>query len=199
MIEIVPILAIAILIILPVILLGQSFRASTSRIIITTAVIYALWYLSYALLHELSHMLGFGLAGVDITGCKLIPSFWRGEFGNAYVIIVDTSPCKRFIGQVAPYARDLVFAVAGYIMIKNLSPSRKFLSLLVFTLLISSSVFDVATNFWGFIGESKGDFYKMSDYIGVPSAYLLGAGLLLVTGFLMVSGFNSIKKKAKNL
>lgn len=196
--EIVPTLAIAIIIILPIILLEQSSHASRSRIIITTIVIGILWFLSYALLHELSHVLGFYLTGVEVTDHKLIPYFWQGDFSNAYVIVAESTPGKRFIGQVTPYVRDLVFAIMGYILIKRLSFSSNFLLLLVFTLLVSSSLYDVATNFWGFVGESRGDFYRMKEYIGVPAVYLMGVSMLLIIGFLMGAGFNSIKKKAKN-
>lgn len=44
-----------------------------------------LWYLTYAPLHELSHVVGTYLVGGRVTYIKLIPSFWAGEFGGAWI------------------------------------------------------------------------------------------------------------------
>ena len=48
-------------------------------------VIPVLWYLTYAPIHELSHVLGTYLVGGSVTEIKLIPSFWKGEFGRAWI------------------------------------------------------------------------------------------------------------------
>src|SRR5512135_1073822 len=44
-----------------------------------------LWYFVYAPIHELSHLLGAYLMGAQITEVKLIPRFWVGETGGAWI------------------------------------------------------------------------------------------------------------------
>jgi hypothetical protein len=49
-------------------------------------LIPVLWYLTYAPLHELSHVVGTYLAGGSVIDYQLIPRFWEGEFEIAWSI-----------------------------------------------------------------------------------------------------------------
>lgn len=60
-------------------------------IAICLITIIILWYLTYAPLHELSHIVGTYLAGGKVVDVKLIPSFWMGEFAVAWITPVGLS------------------------------------------------------------------------------------------------------------
>lgn len=48
-------------------------------------LIYLIWYLTYALMHEACHLLGAYIFGKEIFDMQLIPHFWEGQFGTGYI------------------------------------------------------------------------------------------------------------------
>src|SRR5512136_2998807 len=70
-------------------------------------VIPVLWYLTYSPIHELSHVLGTYLVGGAVTELKLIPRFWHGEFGRAWITPQGLwAPWQQLVMTSAPYALD---------------------------------------------------------------------------------------------
>lgn len=68
---------------IPLVILYLRGKWPMKMIAICLIAIPILWYLTYAPLHELSHILGTYLAGGKVVDVKPIPSFWMGEFAVA--------------------------------------------------------------------------------------------------------------------
>ena len=82
-----------------------------------------LWYFVYAPIHELSHLLGAYLLGSQIVDVKLIPRFWAGETGGAWITSEGfTNEWSQLIMTISPYFFDLLsIAVGVYVLQRKLS------------------------------------------------------------------------------
>ena len=86
-----------------------------------------LWYLTYAPIHELSHVLGTYVVGGTVTEVKLIPSFWRGEFARAWMTPQGLrAPWQQLAMTGAPYVLDGLSLVVGFIALRGGRPRRPF-------------------------------------------------------------------------
>ena len=182
--DIIPAVVMACIIILPVILIEKKLQTKTFHLVFRVTSITLIWYFSYAPIHELSHMLGFKLTGVDIVEYKLIPHFWKGDFREAYIVHGDAGQTQKLFGRMAPYIKDLIFGSGGYLVLKKLPIRKTFATLLVFTLFVSSGLFDLITNFFGFAAEKTGDFYQTATDIGSTFAYLVGISMIIIIAVL---------------
>jgi hypothetical protein len=70
---------------IPLVILYLRGKWPMKIVCICLFVIPILWYLTYAPLHELSHILGTHIAGGSVIDYKLIPRFWMGEFAGAWI------------------------------------------------------------------------------------------------------------------
>jgi hypothetical protein len=88
-------------------------------------VLPLLWYLTYAPIHELSHVLGAYLVGGSVTELKLIPSFWKGEFGRAWITPQGLrEPWQQFVMTGAPYVLDGLSLAVGFFAVRQMRALR---------------------------------------------------------------------------
>jgi hypothetical protein len=145
-----------------------------------------LWYLTYALLHELSHVAGTYLVGANVVDYKLIPRFWLGEFGRAWITPVGiTHSWQQLISTTSPYILDVLCIVVGMFVLRRNLSKNAFVVGLVFMLLCLRPGFDFVCEPIAFLTGDRGDFYTVQAIIGSNLTWLfifssLGLSLLSV-------------------
>ena len=109
-------LGIALLIMLPLVIFYQRSIWSYKKYLPGIVLIYLIWYLSYALFHELMHLPGALIFDKTIYEIKLIPRFWTGDLGSGYVRYDYKGDSMDFIIILLPYAKDMVLLALGYLL-----------------------------------------------------------------------------------
>jgi hypothetical protein len=130
-------------------------------------VIPVLWYPVYAPIHELSHAAATWMVGGRVTSMKLIPSFWRGEFGRAWITTEGvTEPWRQLFTTAAPYVLDLICIAAGLSILRRSFSRNPFVVGLLFMLLCLRPAFDFFCEAVGLLMGDKGDFYAIQSITG---------------------------------
>lgn len=178
----------------PLLILYQMRRWPQRIVIPCMVLIPVLWYLTYAPIHELSHVLGAYLAGGSVTEIKLIPSFWKGEFAGAWITPQGLrEPWQQLVMTSAPYVLDGLSLVVGFFALgRGRLMDRPFALGVAFMLLCLRPAFDVLCETVAFALGAKADLYHIALAIGTPmlwlsSAILLGFSLLTITRLLVKS------------
>ena len=132
-----------------------------------------LWYPSYAPIHELGHIAGTYLVGGTVVEYKLIPSFWLGEVGRAWIKTEGvTQSWQQLITFSFPYLFDVLCIVAGLLILRRDFSRNPFIIGLVFMLLCLRSGFDFVCESIAFLGGDRGDFYALQGMIGGAFTWL---------------------------
>jgi hypothetical protein len=132
-----------------------------------------LWYPTYAPLHELSHIAGTYLVGGTVVDYKLIPRFWLGEVGRAWINPEGvTQPWQQLTMTSFPYILDVICIVAGLLSLRRNFSKNPFLIGLVFMLLCLRPAFDFVCESIAFLGGDRGDFYAIQGIIGSAFTWL---------------------------
>lgn len=132
-----------------------------------------LWYLTYSPIHELSHVLGAYLVGGSVTELKLIPSFWRGEFGRAWITPDGLqAPWQQLVMTSAPYVLDGVSVAVGFFALQGRRLRRPFALGVLLMLLCLRPAFDVVCETVAFALGGMGDLYHIAQAIGYPTVWL---------------------------
>jgi hypothetical protein len=126
-----------------------------------------LWYLTYAPLHELSHIAGTYVVGGKVMYYKLIPRFWLGEFGHAWITTDEiTQNWQKLVMLSSPYILDMTCIVAGLFVLRRNFSKNPFLVGLVLMLLCLRPAFDFVCETIAFTSGNKGDLYNIERIIG---------------------------------
>jgi len=145
-----------------------------------------LWYFTYAPLHELSHVAGTYLVGGNVTYMKLIPRFWLGEFGRAWITPEGIShPWQQLVMTGFPYILDVACIVVGIFVLGRTFSRSPFVLGLVFMLLCLRPAFDFVCETIAFLSGDRNDLYAIREIIGSNLTWLsiffsLGLSLLSV-------------------
>ncbi|MBL8092704.1 MAG: hypothetical protein JNL73_00955, partial [Anaerolineales bacterium] len=194
--DILPLATVETLVVLvaPLLILYQMRRWPQRIVIPCMVLIPVLWYLTYAPIHELSHVLGAYLAGGSVTEIKLIPSFWKGEFAGAWITPQGLrEPWQQLVMTSAPYVLDGLSLMVGFFALgRGRLMDRPFALGVAFMLLCLRPAFDVLCETVAFALGAKADLYHIALAIGTPmlwlsSAILLGFSLLTITRLLVKS------------
>ena len=173
----VSVVEIALLIVLPLVLFYQWSRWSNKQYAAYVALLYAIWFFSYACLHELCHLFGSWIMSTPIADYRLIPHYWEGDFSKAYVDSRFDTKAQAVVSVIMPYLRDVVFLFVGYALLKGRRIRNHLLIVLILLLLVLSPLYDVVNNYTGYILLSEGDFSELSKRVG--AVYANAAGVLL--------------------
>jgi hypothetical protein len=184
MLDLVSMLEVALLILLPLILFYRRSHLPKRQQIMGIAALYAIWFLSYAVMHELSHMIGSWITGTRIAGSQLIPPFWKGDFRTAYVDSRFENATQAAVSVLLPYLRDIAFMATGLWLTARKKVDGHFLAGLILVLLMLSPLFDIINNYSGFLLQAGGDFRELSKWIGMGYAHLAGALLTAMAFFI---------------
>jgi hypothetical protein len=132
-----------------------------------------LWYPTYAPLHELSHIAGTYLVGGTVVDYKLIPRFWLGEVGRAWIKTDGiTQTWQQLITSSFPYILDVLCIAAAIFVVRRDFSKNPFLIGLVFMLLCLRPAFDFVCESIAFLGGDRGDFYAIQGIIGSTFTWL---------------------------
>jgi len=140
-------------------------------IIASLFIIPPLWYLTYAPLHELSHAVGTYAVRGKVIYYKLIPSFWAGEFGRAWITTQGLNQnWQQLISTSFPYIADCVSIAIGFRVLRRGFSSNPFVIGLAFMLLCLRPAFDFVCEPIALLLGDKGDLYAIQEIIGcVPT------------------------------
>ena len=152
-----------------------------------------LWFFIATPLHELSHLLGAKLSGARIVDYQLLPKYWTGDFRNAFVKPDFHTNFQEFAIRTAPYIRDIVIAVIGYILLKKGWIKHSFIVGFIFLFFLLNSVFDIVVNFLGYSVDKDGDLNGLSKLIGPWWTYFIGIFIIALTSVLTYRIFKIYK------
>lgn len=170
---IIVILEILLVIVCPLIVLYLRGKWPMRTTIPSLIIIPVLWYLTYSPLHELSHVLGAYLAGGKVVYVKLIPSFWRGEFGRAWITPEGLhSEWQQFLMTASPYIIDAMCIATGYLVLRKRTTLKPFLLGLLFMLLCLRPTFDCICETIAFAQGQKGDLFCLAMQAGNHTIWL---------------------------
>jgi hypothetical protein len=144
-------------------------------------VLYPAWYLSNAVLHEGSHYLVNRLSGVQVTGVRLVPRFWKGDWSEAFVNTGPWSPVQAALGATAPYWLGLVSLLGGLLLLRRIRGRSPLLASLVLTVLCLRPLADLVNNYAAALGFGFGDFAVAARAMGPAPMHALALGLLACT------------------
>jgi hypothetical protein len=144
-------------------------------------VIPILWYVTYAPIHELGHVLGTYLVGGTVTEVKLIPSFWHGEFGRAWITPQGLQArWQQLVMTGAPYILDGLSVAIGFLVLRGKLLRRPFVLGVALMLLCLRPAFDVVCETVAFALGGRGDLYHIAQVTGYPVVWLT---IVLLMGF----------------
>lgn len=142
-----------------------------------------LWYLTYAPIHELSHAAATYLAGGQVIYMKLIPRFWLGEFGRAWITPDGlTESWQQLTMTASPYILDVVCLTVAIFVLQRGFSKKAFVVGLVFMLLCLRPAFDFVCEPIAFLSGDRGDLFYIEGLIGslmMRVLVLLSIGLSL--------------------
>lgn len=166
------------LVVLPILILYLRSSWPQREVYINVIILPLIWYLFYAPIHELGHIFGCLIVGLEIKDYRLFSHFWEGSFGFAYVDVKEGfgENIRSFVSLIAPYVFDLISAVIGFYLLTRFKIRNSFLFGIVFLIFSVRPIYDLVDNFIGY-------FYSHSDFVLANKI----AGTLPVFGFVIFS------------
>jgi hypothetical protein len=184
---------ITLIIILPLIRFYQRSNWTKTQCLIGIIGLTILWFLIATPLHELSHMIGAKISGVRITEYQLLPRYWIGDFRTAYIKTDNETRIQEFIVRIAPYFRDLIIAMIGFVALTKKRITNSFIAGFIFVFFLLNSVFDIVVNFLGYSIDKDGDLNGLSKLIGHFWTYFIGISIIVLTSVLTFRIFKIYK------
>ena len=176
------------LVLIPLIILYARCNWPPKLWLANLVVLLPLWFSTYSLLHEGSHVVGVFVVGEKIVEYHLIPQFWKGEFTSAWISSHVVPGWRGVLPGLFPYLRDFLFLIAGWVILKSKRIANCFLLGLVFVLFCLSSLFDITDNYFsGYLVQHAigNDFMGTAMKIGGVETNIIGV-LLLSFGLYVV-------------
>ena len=155
------------MVVLPLLFLYLRSNWPQKVINVNVIILPMIWYVFYAPLHELGHILGCFIVGLEIKDYQLFAHFWEGNFGFAFVDIKDGygENMNSFVILILPYMLDLISIVIGYYLLSRYKIINSFLFGLVFLLFNIRPLYDLVDNFIGYF-LNHSDFVLASRIVG---------------------------------
>ena len=171
----------------PLLALYRRGRWPVRDTILPLLILPVLWYLTYAPIHEASHALGTWLAGGQVLSARLLPPFWRGEFGQAWIVPAGlTTDGQRLLMTAAPYLLDAACLLAGFFLLARRTSRQAFTTGLLFLLLVLRPAFDLVCETVALGLGHRGDLYHLGKFTGFPGLWaLMGLAILLALGVIL--------------
>ena len=186
-------LEILLVVVMPLLFLYLRGRWPLRTIVPCLLILPVLWYFTYAPLHELSHVLGTYAVGGKVTSIRLLPSFWLGEFGGAWITPAGlTNSWQQLSMTASPYILDVLSVVTGMVFLRRDFSENPFVIGLALTLLCTRPAFDLLCETIAFLIGFRGDLYHIKLIIGsfvTWSLLLASIGLSLVAILVVVRRF----------
>jgi hypothetical protein len=185
------------IVVLPLIVLYLRSSWPLRSVVLCLVTIPVLWYFTYSPLHELSHVAATYLVGGTVTSMKLIPSFWLGEFGRAWITTAGlTEPWQQTVITASPYLLDVVSLVVGIVILHRGFSRKAFVVGFLFMLLCLRPGFDIVCEAIALLLGDKGDLYNLELAVGgivIWLSVLLCAGLALFATVTVLRRFRGLQ------
>jgi len=189
---------ILLVVVMPLLILYLKGNWPLRKVIPALVIIPVLWYFTYAPLHELSHAAGTYLVGGKVIEYKLIPRFWLGEFGGAWITPSGITQSWQQLTMTAfPYMLDIVCFVVAIFVFRRGSSRNPFFIGLAFMLLCLRPAIDFVFESIGFLSGWRGDLYNIQQIVGpfaIWSFILISIGLAVYSISSTLSHFVSFSK-----
>jgi hypothetical protein len=119
-----------------------------------------------------------------VTKAKLIPSFWHGEFGRAWITPQGLNARWQGLAMTgAPYVLDGLSVAVGFAALRGRRLTGAFAFGLAFMLLCLRPAFDVVSETVAFALGGRGDLYHIAQVTGYPVVWLSTLALVGFSGF----------------
>lgn len=172
---------ILLVVVMPLLVLYLKGNWPLRKVIPPLVIIPVFWYFTYAPLHELSHVAGTYLVGGKVIDYLLIPRFWLGEFGGAWITPSGITQSWQQLTMTAfPYMLDIVCFVVAIFVFRRGSSRNPFFIGLAFMLLCLRPAIDFVFESIGFLSGFRGDLYNIQQIVGpfaIWSFILISIGL----------------------
>ncbi len=169
------IIEILLIIVLPLLILYLRSNWNNKEVYFNVTLLPLIWYLFYAPIHELSHILGSLIVGAEITDYRLFAHFWEWSFGFAFVEFNEglTTNISSLIILIFPYLLDLSAIIIGYFILTKYKIKNSFLFGLAFLFLCLRPLYDLIDNYIG-IYYNHSDLVLTTEIVGNTPTYLFG-------------------------
>lgn len=176
------IIEILVLVVLPLLLFYLRSSWLQKEIYINVTFLPLLWYVFYAPIHELGHIVGCLLVGLEIRDYQLFSHFWEGSFGFAFVDIKEGygENMKSFVVLLMPYFLDLISVIIGYFILLKYKIKNSFIVGIVFLILCVRPIYDLADNFIGYF-LNHSDFVLASRIVGKSIVFTFVISSLVIS------------------
>ncbi len=196
--EILITLEILLVVVAPLIVLYLRGNWPLPSVVLALLIIPLGWYLTYAIVHELSHVVGLYLAGGKVLNYRLIPQFWIGEFGRAWITPSGiTQNWQQLVFSASPYLLDIVCLIAVMFILQKGFSRNPFVVGFVFMFLCLRPAFDFVCEPIAFLTGDRGDFFAIQQMVGpfaIWSFILFSAGLSMISVLIILRRFNGFPK-----
>jgi hypothetical protein len=172
---------IALFIILPLIIYFQRSKLKMRVYILNVIFLYLIWFFTYALLHELMHLLGAWISNGNVIHYQLMPKFWKGDTSTGFVETIYSSHIQEFFIVLLPYARDVIFTLIGCLIMRKTIIRNYFFRGLILIILVLSPAFDVVNNFVPYLFGALDDFNALKITSNSLVANSIGSLFVLIT------------------
>jgi len=192
------VIEILVLVVFPLLVLYLRSNWASKEIYVNVIVLPLIWYLFYAPIHELSHILGCIIVGSKITDYRLFTHFWEGSFGFAYVDVkgaLDVN-MNSLIILISPYILDFISIIVGYYILTRYKIKNSFLLGLTFLIFCLRPLYDIVDNYIG-IFYNNGDLVLTSKIIGEYITYSYGIISVTISLIAIILLLNKYKNYPK--
>jgi hypothetical protein len=150
------------------------------------------WFSTYGMLHELSHLIGVVVVGDKILDYHLMPRFWEGDFDFTigWFRSQGLNDWRDVIPGLSPYFRDIALLVAGFLILNSKRIRNSSFAGLIYVLFCLSSLYDIVDNYFNgyIVGHALGnDFLGTEMKIGNIWTNVIGILFASIAAF--VSGW----------
>lgn len=192
------IIEIHVLLILPLLVIYLRSNWGNKEIYFNVIILPLIWYLFYAPIHELSHVLGCVIVGTKITDYRLFAHFWESSFGFAYGDVqggLDVNMHSLII-LISPYILDLISIIIGYYILTRYKIKNSFLLGLTFLIFCLRPLYDIVDNYIG-IFYNHSDLVLISKIIGEYITYSYGIISVTISLIAIILLLNKYKNYPK--
>ena len=192
------IIEILILVVLPLLIVYLRSSWPNKEINFNVIFLPLIWYVFYAPIHEIGHILGCVIVGAEIKDYQLFAHFWEGSFGFAYVDVqggLDVN-MNSLIILISPYILDFISIIIGYYILTRYKIKNSFLLGLTFLIFCLRPLYDIVDNYIG-IFYNHSDLVLTSKIIGEYITYSYGIISVTISLIAIILLLNKYKNYPK--
>ena len=159
-------------------------------------VLVILFFLLYTPLHELSHVAGARLAGIQVRDIQLFPKIQAGQIVTAHYHPANVRSVSQFVMMTGfPYLLDVLGSIAAILFLRRNSSQNYFFAGFLFMVLCLRPAFDFTGETLGLLARNGGDLHQIARSIGFSTTgWILSfsIGITLLSIFIFLKRFDLV-------